>query len=219
MTDKPIIFSGPMVRAIIEGRKTQTRRVCKEQGFVEGGDNIAWLPGPFSPWVPPYTPGDRLWVRETWRASVGADELPPRELDQELHRIWHEADRDNCDAHGRCRPSIYMPRWASRITLIVEDVRVQRVQDMEGQHPSESDALAEGIRKIHHGDGTYYYHHERSDPDPQNWCDPTDAFRELWDTLNARRPGCAWRDNPWVCAVSFRPVLSNIDAMPKEREK
>jgi len=87
------------------------------------------------------------------------------------------------------RPSIHMPRWASRITLRITDVRVERLQDIEGQHPSESDAIAEGVRAIHHGDGDYYYSAFRDVPHPKNWSDPADAFREVWNSINGAGKG------------------------------
>lgn len=98
-----------------------------------------------------------------------------------------------------------MPRRWSRITLVITDVRVQRLQDIEGQHPSESDAIAEGVHAIHHGDGEYYYSAFRDEPNPKNWHDPADAFRELWDSINASR-GFGWDANPWVWALTFRKV-------------
>ena len=110
----------------------------------------------------------------------------------------------------------FMPRRYSRITLEVTDVRVQRLQDMDGQapYPGESDALAEGIHRIHHGDGAYYYSAFRDEPDGQNWCDPTDAFRELWESINGSE---SWDANPWVWAVSFKPHLINVDQFIKGR--
>ncbi len=112
------------------------------------------------------------------------------------------------------RPSIHMPRWASRLTLELTDVRVERLQDMEGQHPSESDAIAEGVNKIHHGDGAYYYSAFRNEPHPKNWCDPTDAFRELWEKLNGNG---SWDLNPWVWVLSFKVHHANVDAVLAQR--
>jgi hypothetical protein len=150
----------------------------------------------------PFTPGDRLWVREAWRTEKRYDALKPVEIPKTA-RIWWELDRDNCDQHGRYRYARFMPRRYSRLTLLVTDVRVQRLQDIEGDHPDESDAIAEGVRKIHHGDGDYYYSGFRDEPHPKNWRDPANAFRELWNSINGP---AAWDANPWVVAVTFEVV-------------
>lgn len=124
MKERPILFSGPMVRAIREARKTQTRRVVKEidpDEFVSSNeaDNLALC-------CPYGAVGDRLWVRETWQGNQGD--------------IRYGADGDSLHGYNGWRPSIFMPRWASRITLEVTGVRVERVQEI-----SEEDAQAEGV--------------------------------------------------------------------------
>lgn len=101
-----------------------------------------------------------------------------------------------------------MPRRLSRLTLLVTDVRVQRLQDIEGQHRTESDAIAEGVNEIHHGDGEYYYSAFRDEPHSKNWCDPADAFKELWNSINGPD---AWDANPWVAAINFDVHHGNID--------
>ena len=179
----------------------------------------------------PFFPGQRLWVREAFNLfqySQDGDEAWPvdqmptadefREANEEAYRFsqsFHYAATPDSEAwrgETRWRSPVVMPRWASRLTLIVESVKIERLQDMEGQHPSESDAIAEGVNSIHHGDGEYYYSAFRAEPHPENWIDPTDAFKELWDGINANRPGCAWDDNPWVAAIRFRVVKANIDS-------
>jgi hypothetical protein len=148
-----------------------------------------------------YAVGDRLYVREALRAesndqgkrwwSYAADGKDVWPLTE-----WHKA-RDSV-------PSIHMPRWASRITLIVTDVRVQRVQDI-----SEADAIAEGCP------GTL-----GPDPEfPDEWDpSPVEEYRALWDGLNAKR-GYGWDENPWVAAYSFRPVHGNIDDLGGGRDQ
>lgn len=213
MTDRPILFSGQMVRAIIEGRKTQTRRVFRWQGpkgyphswdhaiidnpagvqrllvpFNHPDDaHLAWGESGYHRHYGPADPGDRLWVRESIdkMAECGDDE------------IAYKADWPG-DARGLgWRPSIHMPRWASRLTLTVTDVRVQRVQEI-----SEADARAEGTdpttcaNVVAPADGFPSY---RS------------AFGILWDSINAKRPGRSWSANPWVCAVSFSVIRKNIE--------
>lgn len=233
MKERQIIFSAPMVRAILEGRKTQTRRVvdarwqhfasaCQlpesvdtERGEMTfpGRDSGSFLfhygiplrDGAWQPVRCPYgQPGDRLWVREAFRLCADADSIPPRETDAG-YRVWYEAAAPHQPGFGKLRPGMFMPRWASRITLEIVSVRVERLQDMEGQAPyeGECDALAEGVNSIHHGDGCYYYSAFRDEPHPKNWCDPTDAFRELWESING--PG-SWDANPWVWVIEFKAV-------------
>jgi hypothetical protein len=235
MTDRPILFSAEMVRAILDGRKTQTRRMMKVQPWPNATVEV----GPYHPhWIDrngesqpgpatfgaiwdhqdilnggdaglrcPYgAPGDLLWVRETCAivGSVDPGWVLYRASGYEAECARHGFDRPYPDEKlVRWRPSIHMPRWASRITLRITDIRVERLQDIEGQHASESDAIAEGVRAIHHGDGQYYYSALRDEPHPKNWGDPADAFQELWNKING--PG-AWKANPWVWVVSFERV-------------
>ncbi|GGL91377.1 phage-like protein [Pseudooceanicola nanhaiensis] len=217
MTDRPILFSGQMVRALLEGRKTQTRRVIKSRGFPPqfcGGryddknDPECWGWEDFDrgEWITldqwrrwtfvPYAPGDRLWVREAW-ASIDActhnDPGSQALVDRGFYRADHPVD---CGDVSRWRPSIHMPRWASRLTLIVTDVRVQRVQQI-----SCDDAVAEGVEVNPAGvvliDGVA--HSGKA------------AFRKLWDSLNGPR-GFGWDANPWVAAYTFTVHHRNIDA-------
>lgn len=210
MRERPILFNGPMVRALLDGSKTQTRRVVKPQPVTD----LRFVGGAFidqpkikksiaveAPYVHGACPhgqlGDRLYVRET-------------HMDCGPNGVWYRADYDGPEPHisvGRWTPSIHMPRWASRITLEVTSVRVERLQAMEGQTAFESDALKEGIHRIHHGDGEYSYHVTRTEPHPNNWTDPCDAFRDLWDSLNAAR-GYGWVLNPWVWVIEFKRITS-----------
>jgi hypothetical protein len=226
LTDRPILFSAPMVWALLDGRKTQTRRVLKSIPYNRDGDsvNIDMAPtarytqgsdgrwyyafdhpkgGPLTAHVARFAVGDRLWVKETWRTNKVADELPPRLLSGE-GRVWFEADRDNCDAHGRIRQSIFMPRWASRLTLIVTEVRVERLNDC-----SEADAIAEGIHQWRHHpvEGEPFQGFKAFGREPLHR-DPRLAYRDLWNSING--PG-AWEANPWVVAVTFTVEQRNID--------
>lgn len=231
MTDRPILFSGAMVRAILEGRKTQTRRVLKSPPPPECGihymlGNESWLDtenrtplrhtweawgGPLfygrpegylcgSHTVPmPYAPGDRLWVRETW-AAVEPNIAPPEFPDGRLFRASWPYEPE---CKPVWKPSIHMPRWASRLTLVVKDVRVQRLQEI-----GEADAQAEGVLISERLEelGTEDW--------PEFPADYRDAFHVLWDSLNAKR-GYGWDVNPWVVAVTFTPHKINIDQMPQ----
>lgn len=201
MAEKPILFNGPMVRAILEGRKTQTRRIVNlgwatpEGRYKYGGgedgiyclehlENGERIPCP----KPPYLPGDRLWVRETWAAPHKFDHLPPRLIppDASFHYAATE-DRGGL----RWRPNIHMPRSASRITLEVTDVLAEQVQDI-----SEEGVLAEGLWKCDCGCGTWSGHggmYQRTDP--------IAAYQTLWDGIYGPD---SWESNPWVWAISFK---------------
>lgn len=203
MRERPILFSGPMVRAILAGTKTQTRRVVKPQPtHFLGGPGVTYSDGSECPLTPciehpnkPFSveirchygqPGDRLWVRETWRGA-GAD------------LMYRADDGDGFDGppHGSrgsdvpWRPSIHMPRAASRITLEITGVRVERLQDI-----SEADAIAEGAPPSHRSIDQISREYGFADF-PRSW------FGQLWDTINGAG---AWDANPWVWVVEFKRV-------------
>ncbi len=210
MTDRPILFSAPMVRAILSGRKSQTRRAVKpaEWNFAPRPEfNIdtatgrhEWLarkagePSTFR-WLPcPHgQPGDRLWVREShWFFQDEADPVtgytpPVLTVDDVEYRADGESTRH------RWRPSIHMPRWASRITLEITGVRVERLNAI-----SEDDTRAEGITD---GGCLNCGNSELScgclNPRP----DARDAFVSLWSSINGRE---SWDANPWVWVVEFK---------------
>lgn len=256
MTERPILFSAPMVQAILEGRKTQTRRIVKPMHglqatwlsqetlnsvphgemsgggwqmhnpragthhmgvYVEHNSPLGWIRCPYG------VPGDRLWVRETWgsadqfyqshenetpsvvayRADLAAiqwDAEPPRKIPK------YDVDQWNWDTM-RWRPSIYMPRWASRLTLEVVSVRVERLHDI-----SEEDAKAEGVEPF-----------PDTSPDEQVIPGPgfngavmknqrhRFAFYVLWDSINGEG---SWDANPWVWVVEFKVLaLLHYEAM------
>ena len=214
MADRPIIFSAPMVRALLDGRKTQTRRVLGNSGPGRGRSNIfsaqiGWSdsyvldPGNAG-WRErdtPYAPGDRLWVRECWRTASAYDDLSPSQMGGE-EPIRYEADQTwqtwgwgRPHSTGRHRAARHMPRWASRLTLIVTEVRVQRLQEI-----SEDDARAEGVGSTltRFPDGGSIGH-------PASW-----HFEQLWGQIHGPD---AWDANPWVAAISFTVHRCNIDTM------
>ena len=245
MKELPILFSGPMVRALLDGRKTQTRRIVKSSrawpiGFIggrgdrddpscygfedfnsgewwtlkaDGSADMNQIPSPYG------RVGDRLWVRETWGEFIDTDII-----DGQTHELGRDtlyrADGEN---HQRCtpwRPSIHMPRWASRLTLEVTDVRVERLQDI-----SEEDAIAEGVESIDFEreerdwsicpkcGGTRL--HEALGPNGGimfdvdcRECDThVKRYRHLWDSLNAAR-GYGLDANSWVWVVEFKRIES-----------
>ncbi len=258
MKERPILFSGPMVRAIRDGSKTQTRRVVTlgrtgtfghsgtkaydyhfrgtRRGGARGAGSGCWQDLRLAALLklcPFGVPGDRLWGRETWASAQ--KHLVAYRADGECGawigdsaggKVWNRhggiADREFHvlrDEHwrgatfgldrwgGRWRPSIHMPRWASRITLEVTNVRVQRLQEI-----SEEDARAEGLdwasvqcfsrRDVDDGD--------REDPREVGYGSGSfarDNFRRLWNSINAKR-GHGWDANPWVWAITFAKVTA-----------
>ena len=198
MKERPILFNGAMVRALLDGSKTQTRRVFKaKNGAVWPHKND--LPGmrQILRNCPYGQPGDRLWVREAWRTFKSYDALPPRDL-LETCTIWREADAtpriDRSPLCGKLRPSMFMPRWASRITLEIVSVRVERLQDI-----SEADASGEGLRFNSNCIGPWSF------DGGQQWLAAREAYRELWNSING--PG-SWAANPWVWVVEFKRLAA-----------
>lgn len=221
MTDRPILFSAQMVRALLVGRKTQTRRVLpKSHPKFPQHNQIRMDVLTFSPHQPEawywdgvhdrvgasyllrYAIGDRLWVREAhalvpssaYRMSEGVVQVI--DPSDRYYACVYREGWDRSAPHWR--PSIHMPRWASRLTLIVADVRVQRLQDI-----SEADAVGEGCRCDSDGWCDYQM------PATQSCETARNSFRTLWNSLHGHE---AWNANPWVAAISFRTIHANIDS-------
>lgn len=197
MKERPILFSAPMIRAILDGRKTQTRRVVKPQpsriGALGPIANERTVRCPFGQL------GDRLWVREAWALTKAYDRLP---VSEKSPGGWKNVVRRRADeVHegalldwGRWRPSMHMPRWASRITLEITGVRVERLQDI-----ASADARKEGI-ECHEKDGTEWFHAAGRDYHIAKL-----AFFGLWDSINGNR--APWASNPWVWVIKFKRVI------------
>lgn len=199
--ERPILFSGPMVRAILEGRKTQTRRVVRVR---KPTDHLV-LAGPYAASLCPYgQPGDRLWVRETW-AWPGEEEVLYRASHQHIQDKWRT---DPNYPQFVWRPSIFMRRSQSRITLEVTSIRVERLQDI-----SEGDAKAEGVRPSE-APFTYgwenYGDQERRGEQVSYHATARESFESLWDSINGDRAN--WESNPWVWVVSFSVVSPMSDS-------
>ncbi|MFD1328255.1 ASCH domain-containing protein [Mycoplana ramosa] len=245
MTDRPILFSAPMVRALLDGRKTQTRRALNPQPpdwatFCQQPSTLnimhQWVPSGLWAWSeeeqtppralrrwpidadghhywlrPKFATGDRLWVREAWRSQEHFDGQSPAEICAEFEAeygaascpAFYEADR-KCDGHsvdlwqqsppGRLRASMHMPRCASRLTLIVTNVRIERLQAI-----SEEDAIAEGCTGCLGPNSDF----------PDEWDpSPREEYRDLWNEINGAG---AWNANPWVVAYTFTVIQKNID--------
>lgn len=240
MTERGMIFNGEMVRAILDGRKTQTRRIIKNQREGEcwgvkpaknpryaGHTHDWWLPTGTQPYAalpacPHGSIGDRIWVRETW-SQLGNEDGCAIDWNDELvkgggpeaariyrasceqkpgnYGLWSIPDdafwkphTDNMEFEGAWRPSIHMPRWASRITLEITDVRVERLNAI-----SEEDARAEGII-----DGGCL---NCGEPEPCGCANPepdaTDAFAYLWQSIYGQEN---WQANPWVWVIEFKCI-------------
>lgn len=200
MKERPILFSAPMVRAILSGQKTQTRRAYKV------GNGGVWPNPNDRPGMQQATrncpygqPGDRLWVRETFMDLLGtgvehrnADGIRQRyAFAAEFHPGSH-ADEARKDYGLKWKPSIHMPREASRITLEVTGVRVERLQ-----HISETDAIAESIEQ--HKTGLWLPCREKG----KAHIDPRLAYRDLWESINGVG---SWDTNPWVWVVRFNRI-------------
>jgi len=193
-----------MVRALLAGRKTQTRRIVKEPGCARPRtlhifNGRPWVDDPYKGDVevrcPFGQPGDRLWVREAWRVCGGREYEYQQDRGQVMYRATHEIDGFplGWESYYKWRPSIHMPRWASRITLEIRDVRVERLQEI-----SVADAIAEGVNV--HPD----FHGKPCD----SIYSPVQAFRDLWESIHGLG---AWEASPWVWAVAFQRVQADAD--------
>lgn len=216
MKERPILFSAQMVRALIEGRKTMTRRVVKPQPpegtigmyveetidfsaktewwYTEYLDNgRKWTDGGLTK-CPYGTIGDRLWVRETWAPH-------PQDSSTVFYRATVDAEPGIRVWDGPWKPSIHMPSWASRITLEITDIRVERAWDI-----TRDDAMEEGVERV----DPYNITPDLPPGMPACWKDyvrkgwltsPMESFRTLWDSINSKR--APWASNPWVWVIEF----------------
>ncbi len=232
MKEHPIIFSADMVKAILEDRKTQTRRVIKPQPPEDAAKVFYWWHGSMPKeqcassgcyyWYPrglasidcPYgEPGDRLWVKETFQIVmpwgsvddewIGDDIM---EVDGPLGSVkpeqigywWNIVYKAQDDICSWWRPSIFMPRWASRITLEIVNIRVQRIQEINGD-----ECMLEGIQVKW--------------SDPNNNMQEKMAFKALWDSINSKR-GYGWDVNPWAWVIEFKRVESTVCSLGFDME-
>jgi hypothetical protein len=208
MADRGIIFSAPMVRALLDGLKTQTRRLLSLRGY-RGFSEFGPSDTPGYDWhfrradsrwcdvrdarlreLLPYAPGDRLYVREAFRLDTAYDKLKPTAAPREAAVFFEAGSKVGDGVPGKLHPSIHLPRHHSRLTLTVSDVRVQRVGEI-----SEADAQAEGA-EYGYGEGAEISQRR--------------MFELLWNSLHTK-PGETWEANPWVVAVTFTVAHGNID--------
>lgn len=246
MKNHPILFSGPMVRALLDGTKTQARRlmpgVDTSRNFSGMNDKgeiwvgfLGWIPPAYAlanigrcsrDCMPKYRAGDQLWVRETCRAveHESGEDAVEYIADGSCIRINNNldaADRWGAMYHygkvgpnderreGAQVPSIHMPRWASRLTLTVTDVRIQRLQDI-----GPSDAVAEGIKEVSGEWPNATKPAYQAYGQDACYAGPSSSrlsFMTLWDSLNAAR--APWSLNPAVAVYTFTVTKQNIDRM------
>lgn len=212
MNARPVLMHASSVLKVLAGRKTQTRRIVKPQppasaksaGVISSGtsSNGLWW------WLDsrdldggtvgeefrcPYgVPGDLLWVRETWRAPANNDPWAPHRLAHNVP-VWYSADNGkrfitNAGTPGKTRTSIHMPRWASRLTLRLTDVRAERLNEI-----SDRDCVAEGV-------GLDAF---KLPGDTALVC-----YRRIWEEIHGE---FSWGDNPWVWALTFEVLRENVD--------
>lgn len=221
MKNRPILFSGPMVRAILGGRKTQTRRVvkCDLYDIERLAEPSEWNAGRANPNMIPYenwgrkqgcglfvstdgtifampchygAPGDRLWVRETWKTCAVYDSYAPSQIDSGAALLWLADNSKRINGPedwGKVRPSIYMTKWASRIVLEITEIRVEPLQDI-----SRADAKAEGFWP------SEYNGLESFDGIPYG--NANLAFKACWEKINGKKH--PWSSNPLVWVVEFK---------------
>lgn len=220
--DLPILFSAPMVRALLAGTKTQTRRAMGQQEalsrayspIIDGGKVFNYAGEELIDQAR-FCVGDRLYVREAWSGVYAFRDTPPAQRESALTPdgpllredvwFWADGNPDGGD-YEKPRPGIHMPRWASRITLTVTDVRVERLIAISAE-----DAIAEGVVDTGRRDGAPYSHFTvRGVPGIVIEHEPEPVYAQLWEMING--PG-SWGVNPWVAAYTFTVQHANIDAV------
>ncbi|CAY73975.1 hypothetical protein EPYR_01595 [Erwinia pyrifoliae DSM 12163] len=218
MKERPILFSHQRVRALLSGQQRQTRRIMKSQPLEPGQDNHEGCYGidvlgnhlqgnrvlsldNLSHHCPYGQPGDRLWVRETWRGPiVPAEDIvryqqSPSQF-KKADYCQYQADSsiysaDDQEQLGGWQAGIHMPRWASRIDLLITDIRVEKIQDI-----SDDDVMAEGVQVETHFLNNFFTLQSEAGS-------AKDAYRKQWVTLY----GCnSWEANPWVWVIEFKPI-------------
>ena len=212
MREHPILMKGPLVRATLEGRKTQTRRPIKQEaqpdlGFewseclcreIDPNDTPCVTCSVRFPGIP--EAGDHLWVRETWQnfQNIGQRAADFPEHQRFPANCFYRADESNPKTKpfsGKWRPSLLMPRWACRLVLPLVSVRVERVQDI-----TEEDAKAEGVERISAGPGWECW----MGYGPSSSCKTArDSFRSLWISIYGE---ASWDLNPWVWVAEWEEI-------------
>lgn len=219
MKTKPILFSTPMVQAILDGRKTQTRRIIDKDGWVNAITELEPVAIAAAGYNPKYQTSDIIWVRETWRMtgwnetemlieykdgiSSWAEIKDLMWLSKQVEKLAakgylrsnHETERFDVVKEIPWKPSIFMPKEACRMFLKVTDVRVERLQDI-----SEDDAIAEGIEEVRPAPFLIRYKNYLEN----GYLDsPIESFKTLWQSINGKE---SWKRNPWVWVYEFEKI-------------
>lgn len=217
--ERPILMSAPMVLALLAGTKTQTRRAMRPQpvpderkpnvlrwgsaGWSVMNRSFPLLAGHSLAARCPYgRPGDTLWVRESWRAEAIYDGTPPVEIPRgafvqtEADKVWHQGRPLTAPREpGKLRPGIHLPRTMARATLLLTEVRIERLDAI-----SEADALAEGVEQVSETSDGWWRHYGDTGTQCAN---PRDSFRSLVETIHGPR---YWASAPWVWVLSFARI-------------
>lgn len=214
MRERPILMTPENAQKCFDGTKTQTRRLngleevnaCKHWDYPQmqaRGVAVFLDSSQANPYnnaldvkCPYGVVGDRLWVREAW-AWPGEESYLYKGSPADAGLVEEWKKDPNC-CQVKWSPSIHMPRWACRTVAEITEVRVERLQDI-----SEEDVIAEGVKRIAHGRNGDYYSAFRDEPHHDNWIDPVDAYKELWESINGKG---SWERNDWVWVVSFKKV-------------
>ena len=213
MKERPIAFNAAMVKAILAGNKSHTRRTSRipQDTFdidyeptkrkwvflIQGGGKPKYRQCPYG------VPGDRLWVKEPWVTLSSHDELKPSDLPE---RLWVSYTRNRTEQLnppagyrvGKSRSAMFMPRWASRILLEVSSVNCERLQSI-----NHDQAISEGITQVGMF-GRFPRYRDYQGYNADGFLDGVSSFASLWDTINGSKEGKRWIDNPWVWDVEFR---------------
>lgn len=232
----PMLFNDEMVRAIVDDRKTQTRRIVKAdipdnfcRGYVAAITNgerwaiarsilnpegaAAFPPDPEPGFLCPYgKPGDLIYIKETHAFSRLFDLMPPRDVPVGSD-VYYKATMSEQEFHDLCaitRQSIFMRRWASRLTLKIKSIRLEQLQNI-----SRDDAKAEGIEIARYAaDRTPLYRHYQYSNIPDS--NPVASFESLWESINGNG---SWNANPWVWRIEYEPIMQNVDVYLSELEE
>jgi len=209
MKERPILFNAEMVKAILSGRKTQTRRIMKDQPEVIPPEDECGVPGY---WIPCHAGktmvrndmmkiacplgmrGDQLWVRETWARY---------NIDQDSHDMAYRATKtDDWPEGARWRPSIHMPRWASRIDLLITGVRIERLNSIS-EHDAQAEGATTAVWFAKHGVPEEDW--ETLTPGPNFPATHINGFATLWDSIYQN-----WDENPWVWVIEFERIGGDL---------
>ena len=224
VVSRPVLFSTPMIQALLEGRKTQTRRLVNQKPNKQGLKLVPELMQKIGVGAAcPYGKvGDLLWVRENWATSKDSDSVRPSHLAPAMCQLWYAADEKFVDSkgginfgsyvRGKTRPNIFMPKWASRLTLKIADIRVERLQNI-----SKKDALGEGVVRVNN---SYLMDPSliTAEKNERYWGNdnPRGAFFTYFEKLRGSE---LFDSNPWVWVLEFEVYKCNFRELLSGKDK